>query len=107
MSEQLTPERIEELLRSERKLRALERGGVDDWEWYGESLKDFQAEEERKDAINEMVGELAAILLEGAHEPSERGAGYATSDKALKEARIYLFAKVNELIEEAQEIDKD
>lgn len=37
--------RYEELLRSEKKLCALESGGVDNWEWYGESLREFYKEE--------------------------------------------------------------
>lgn len=35
----ITQERYESLLRSERVLDALEAGGVDNWEWYYESLQ--------------------------------------------------------------------
>lgn len=31
----------ESLIRSRDKLQGLEAGGVDNWEWYSESLKDF------------------------------------------------------------------
>lgn len=34
------------LKRDSEMLDALEAGGVDNWEWYGESLSDFFAEEE-------------------------------------------------------------
>ena len=34
----------QELLADFMKLRALEGGGVDNWEWYGESLHDFKRE---------------------------------------------------------------
>jgi len=37
------------LQKDSRKLAALEAGGVDNWEWYGESLKDFWAEEDTED----------------------------------------------------------
>lgn len=30
--------RLAELIRKEQKLKLLENGGVDNWEWYGESL---------------------------------------------------------------------
>lgn len=33
------------LLRCRAILRALEAGGVDNWEWYGESLKDIPDED--------------------------------------------------------------
>ena len=36
----------EELLRRDRKLRALENGGVDNWEWYGEALSSMDDEED-------------------------------------------------------------
>ena len=32
--------RYKELLRTEKELAALEAGGVDNWEWYSESLRD-------------------------------------------------------------------
>lgn len=35
-----------ELTYDSRKLAALEAGGVDNWEWYSESLKEFWEEEE-------------------------------------------------------------
>lgn len=38
----IDPERMLSLLNSEAMLVALERGGVDNWEWYGESLNDFE-----------------------------------------------------------------
>lgn len=37
----ISQERFEELIDKERKLDALEAGGVDNWEWYGESLKEY------------------------------------------------------------------
>lgn len=38
--EEITAERLKTLERAEAKLQALEAGGVDNWEWYGESLKE-------------------------------------------------------------------
>lgn len=32
---------LKELLHDSLKLMALENGGVDNWEWYGDSLNDF------------------------------------------------------------------
>jgi hypothetical protein len=37
-----------ELLRDSRMLSALHNGGVDNWEWYDESLKSFWDEEEEE-----------------------------------------------------------
>ena len=40
----ISVEEYQELLASSMKLCALEGGGVDNWEWYGESLHDFKKE---------------------------------------------------------------
>ena len=48
MNVEISEKRLRELERAERKLDALERGGVDNWEWYGEALNDFWAQEERE-----------------------------------------------------------
>ena len=37
----LTEDELRKLIHSHLKLTALESGGVDNWEWYGESLYDF------------------------------------------------------------------
>ena len=48
----MTQEKHAELLDRDAKLSALEAGGVDNWEWYGESLKDYWAEKEEKDGMS-------------------------------------------------------
>lgn len=35
---EVSKERLAELIREEQKLKLLENGGVDNWEWYGDSL---------------------------------------------------------------------
>lgn len=37
----LTEEQLERLLTAALRLTALESGGVDNWDWYGESIRDF------------------------------------------------------------------
>ena len=46
---QVTAERLRELLLAEAFVLSLESGGVDNWEWYGDSLDDYRAFEERLD----------------------------------------------------------
>ena len=38
MKVEISKERLAKLLRKEQELRLLENGGVDDWDWYEESL---------------------------------------------------------------------
>ena len=40
---------LRELLEAYHRLQALECGGVDNWEWCGESIKDYCAEANCKD----------------------------------------------------------
>lgn len=42
----ISKKKYEELLDRNRKLSALEAGGVDNWEWYGESLSQYYGDEE-------------------------------------------------------------
>ena len=39
-----------QLLDAQNKLSALKSGGVDNWEWYSESLADYYAEKEKDEA---------------------------------------------------------
>ena len=78
--------RIKQLLRAEAKLHALEARGVDNWDWYEESLKEYYNTVQLEEDVESLVEDLSVILLHGAHEPSERGAGYATTQECLDEA---------------------
>jgi len=46
----ISKKEYEELLKKSRKLRALENGGVDNWEWYDESLTKYYDDEERRES---------------------------------------------------------
>lgn len=41
---EISAKELAELLTASRILTALSAGGVDNWEWYGESLKDYEKE---------------------------------------------------------------
>ncbi len=47
--------RYYELLRIERKMQALEAGGVDNWEGYSDSLSEWFKEEERGQILDKYV----------------------------------------------------
>lgn len=63
----IIPENLfKELLDSYITLMALEGGGVDNWEWYGESVKDYYKELEVKnmeEAIELFIGSLGIDIL--------------------------------------------
>lgn len=60
--------RLKQLLESEARLDALEQGGVDNWEWYGESLSQYLDEYCQWNGINRArydFGKLAEEDLAG------------------------------------------
>lgn len=63
------------------KLDALEAGGVDNWEWYGESLKDWFAENEKIEQAEKFIDNLLEVICTecSIDEPAGRGCGYGVS----------------------------
>lgn len=60
------------------KLSALEAGGVDNWEWYGESLKEWFAENEVDELLEGFIENLNDIMADAeVDEPAGCGCGYA------------------------------
>ena len=93
----MTDRRLRELERAEAKLRALENGGVDNWEWYDESLKEFNENEEIEEKVDNLLEEIQEKLLIGVFEPSERGAGFAATNEACEETRKVLIKFAEEM----------
>ena len=83
---EITEKRLRELEDSEAQLRALEAGGVDNWEWYGESMKSYNKEIEEREKIKILYDEIETIICSGVEEPAGHGAGYGVSDTASDEA---------------------
>ena len=80
MDLKISPRRLKELERMESKLNALESGGVDNWDFYGDSLKAYHLENEKEERIDALIADLEIAFGECAYEPSERGAGIAFDD---------------------------
>lgn len=57
-------ELLKDLLISDSRLAALERGGVDNWEWYGESISDYLEEVKIKDFEELAERDILALELE-------------------------------------------
>lgn len=63
-------------------LDALEAGGVDNWEWYDESLKSWREENEKEELAEHFLEELLEIICTDCRieQPSGTGAGYGISE---------------------------
>lgn len=100
---QVDAKRLAKLEKAERKLSALEAGGVDNWEWYSESMSQFFKEEEQEEVIQEMIENIMLVVNEDGDfdEPAGRGAGYSVnldqaSEMCLKGILLQLIKKYNE-----------
>ena len=86
MNVPVNSEYLKGLEKQARKLQALEAGGVDNWEWYDESMEPIRKEEQEKELYENVLEEVCTILCESAYEPSERGAGFTFTEEAQDEA---------------------
>lgn len=86
----ITEERLKQLEQAERKLSALEAGGVDNWGGYDFALEELRKEEERDDKLEDIASKIEEILGEGLHEPAGRGAGYGFTDSSSVQLVKYL-----------------
>lgn len=57
ISIEISPKDYKDLLISSNRLNALEVGGVDNWDWYSESLNDVDYDEKAKEIIAEKFKE--------------------------------------------------
>lgn len=81
----ITEKRLRELEDAEAKLDALEAGGVDNWEWYSESLKEYFKEKEYEEFIGELIEGISEIVAVEAYEPAGNGAGYAIKEDGINQ----------------------
>jgi len=86
----ISKKEYEKLKRDQEKLEALEAGGVDNWEFYGEALKEWEAKYELKEKRENLLEDLSECFGECAFEPSEAGAGIAFRDEAVENAMAIL-----------------
>jgi hypothetical protein len=81
----ITVERLAELEEQEvaaGKFYALEAAGVDNWIGFDDAMEPFRQQAILESKLNDMLSEIEEAILEGAYEPSERGAGYSTTQAA-------------------------
>lgn len=103
----ITEERLKELERAESKLNALEAGGVDNWEWYGDSLEKYHVEIKLESEIDDLFDELLEILFTGSYEPSEHGAGFTCGDDERKEASHFFHKNIKTLLSNSSDGSND
>jgi hypothetical protein len=76
MDIKISTKRLKELEDSAAKLAALEAGGVDNWEWYNESLKGYFKEKELEEELSAISDDLLCTLAGFCEQPAGVGCGY-------------------------------
>ena len=83
------------------KLNALESGGVNNWEWYGESLSDWFAENEVDGLLECFVGDINKLMVDAEidERPTGRGWGYSITfdEEELKRFALNLCEKYTDI----------
>lgn len=60
------------------KLNALEAGGVDNWEWYSESLIEWHKGNHKEELLDWFIDELNDVMAESdVDQPAGQGCGYS------------------------------
>lgn len=95
----ISDKRLRELERAESKLKALESGGVDNWEWYDDSLKNWRLENERDELVDDFFNELEEAFGCSSYEPSEVGAGVCFKEGIDKEVKTLIYKFISDLAE--------
>jgi hypothetical protein len=92
----MSSKRIQELLNAERKLNALEAGGVDNWEWYDKALESIRKEDKLQDVVDMYVQDMLelAAQAEVSAEDSRNGLYIVNIDE--DETRITLQSFLQE-----------
>lgn len=93
----ISEQRLKELERLAFKMECLIAGGVDNWEWYGESLNPYFLKEEENEKLDKFFDELLESLASCAYEPGEQGEGHAFHSDGQNEA----FSMLKEFLQES------
>lgn len=101
-SEMIDSKRLKELERAEFKLRCLEAGGVDNWEFYGEALKDYSLQNEVEELVEDFVQSICEVVAESdvTVEDSRNGLYIVNPDENELETLLHKLLKSYEQIKE-------
>jgi hypothetical protein len=93
-----------DVLRKLAKLDALEAGGVDNWEFYAESLKNWREENENEETAESIVNEMLEVVQDYIEQPAGPGCGYSIKSKGYEAAVAILLKRNKEFSGEQNEI---
>jgi hypothetical protein len=96
-------EYLKSLEKQAKKLACLEAGGVDNWEFYDDSLEVFYREEEMEEALSSLVQNIIEDMYENVlqcvEEPSGRGGGYGLRKEGEENLRSILLQASQKILD--------
>lgn len=98
---EISKERLAELEDVEEKMNCLEAGGVDNWEFFGLSLKKYWEKKDRAELLKTKYTELLEILCGGIIQPAGSGCGFGFADNVLEEGERLFIKTIEGLSKEA------
>lgn len=88
---EISKSQYDKMQRQIAKLEALERGGVDNWEFYGDALNEWNKENEIDELVQSAIDEMNEILADADVDyPAGREAGCRIVFDEDKAKRIFL-----------------
>lgn len=97
---EISKSEYEKMQRQIAKLAALEAGGVDNWEFYGDSLEDWHKENEVDELLQKAIDAMNDINASAeVNEPAGRGCGYSINfdEEQFKGVFFAFFEKYYEI----------
>ena len=88
----ISEDRIRELEKAERKLRALENGGVDNWDGYDFAMEDIHKENAYEEFVDGVVCEILDAISCCIDEPAGSGCAYRVTEKGFNNVADVLKA---------------
>jgi hypothetical protein len=79
------------------KLDALEAGGVDNWEWYDESLREYNETIGREETAEEIIDDILCAVHDYIEQPAGQGCGYGIRAEGYSVAVEILLKRYGEL----------
>lgn len=96
----MTKEAYRKMQRRIDKLDALEAGGVDNWEWFDESLKDWRKENEIDELADDFLENMNELTIEADVDfPAGRDAGHSITlpQEAVRKLFLSFIEKYKEI----------
>ena len=103
----ISQEEYDRLIKVDRKMDALEKGGVDNWEWYSESLAEIFKEEQQEEAIKSAYFDFTDAIYDHISHDYPAGMDAGASYNISNDFKPMFVKLISKLFGELKEIDEE